>query len=241
MKKVLSEAMKVMLVLLFLAAIFGDFFLVKKLSKMHQVNTELRLNPSQFSPERVGTLKTNILIYGDSLAVQWGELPHLENRKITNYGVKGQTTHQLLLRADKELLGVSADWTILLAGARDLQAAASFPKRLDEIVDQAEENLKALIRKVPSKKVIITTSPPAFSLPIFYKLAGYQSADITAQKKLNDRIRRLASTRVLVLDLYEIFLAQGDIEQFSDNGIHINAKGYGVINQHVTSILLDAE
>ncbi len=53
MKKVLSEAMKVMLVLLFLAAIFGDFFLVKKLSKMPPANTELPLNPSRFSPERM--------------------------------------------------------------------------------------------------------------------------------------------------------------------------------------------
>ena len=241
MNKVFSETLKIMLVLVFLAAVFGDFFLVNKLSKMHKVNTELRLNPSQFSPERTSSLKTDILIYGDSLAALWKRLPQLENRKITNYGVKGQTTHQLLLRADKELVDVSADWMILLAGARDLQAAASFPKRIDEIVDIAESNLKELIRKSPSQMVIIATPPPAFSLPVLYKLAGYQVADITAQQKLNDRIKALESKYVVVLDLYQVFSAYDDVDQFSDNGINMNAKGYGVINQHVAKILLNTK
>ncbi len=49
------------------------------------------------------------------------------------------------------------------------------------------------------------------------------------------------STGVLVLDFYEMLSAHGDIEELSDNGIHINTKGYAVINQHVTSILLDAK
>lgn len=232
-----SKMLKIGFILAFVVLILGNIFLVKKLLNTHSTSVELRLNPSQYSSERSQFVETNIFIYGDSLAALWKSYPDIGSSKVLNYGIQGQTTAQLLLRADKELSNVSADWTILFAGGNDMKAVASFPERSGMIVEQAIGNIKALIREVPGKRKIIATTPPVFSLPLRYRLLDYQ-AGIEAQQKLNAKIRNLESENVKILDLYEIFSNKDNLHEFSDDGIHINTKGYNIVNSKVSAILV---
>jgi len=226
---------KYLIIIALAFSLLGNVWLVKKLFRSHHINTELRLNPAQLSNKTAAyALNTDVLIFGDSLAALW--FPEPNDKDVLNLGIQGQTTAQLLLRADHELAEITSEWSVLLAGGNDLKAVASFPDRADAIVEQAIENVKQLLVMMPGSKKVVATTPPIFSLPLRYRLLDYRAA-IRAQQKFNERIRQLANSQVKVLDLYQMFENEDQLKRFSNDGVHPNQLAYERVNAELLLLM----
>jgi len=224
-----------MLAIAFIFSITVNFWLLTKLFKAHSQITALYLNPTQTSLERQKRIFSgDLLIFGDSLAAQWNPMPSVNS--VLNFGIEGQTTPQLLLRAHQELNLIDVKWSVLLSGGNDIKAVASFPERADRIVSDSLANIQAILAEMPGKYKIIATTPPLFNLPFRYRLLDYKAA-LKAQEKLNNGIRELANDEIRVLDLFQLFQGVRNRKLYSDDGVHMNSLAYELVNRELMGVL----
>ena len=222
--------------LLFLSFIFNLFFALQIFNYYNKFN-QLRLSPLHLGSYDVKKGKYKLLIYGDSHAENWKNSPLKET---INLGIGGQTSKQLLLRSDYHLDGVESEITLLFVGANDIRIVASFPDQGRRIVNDAFSNILNLIHKIDSDFFIVCTIPPIFELTYRDYALDYQASD-AAKQKLNEKIRSLSDNNVLILDTTKVLNKYKSLRELSSDGLHINEKGYELLNERMLSLLTGRE
>ncbi len=200
---------------------------------MYNSYNKLRLNPIGLAKYTQPVGEFELIIYGDSLAADWRHLPF---KNSLNLGIGGHTTKQLLLRSSYHLSDCSSEIAIIFAGGNDLKTTISFPQQSGEIVSNAIENLNGIINNINAERIIICTIPQIFRMPMRYYAFNLKES-FKAQLEYNELIRKLQTDRIDVLDTYEIFNNETDKDKYSDDGMHINVKGYELLNKYLFSIL----
>lgn len=160
----------------------------------------------------------SIVFLGDSLTdyCQWNEF--LQDPRIKNRGIAGDTTYGVLHRLD-EIIAMKPDEIFLLIGTNDLGEGRS----IGDIVIDYEEILKRCTEKLPGTKVYVQNIPP-----INLKLSSY----IESNEKiiaLNQEIKKIAAHyNVKYLDLYSVLVGKnGELaSDYTTDGLHFNSKGY---------------
>ena len=168
-----------------------------------------------------------VVFYGDSITDGWGRKPGTEffpGKPYVNRGISGQTTPQMVVRFEQDVVHLQPAAVVILAGTNDV-AGNTGPMTPEMTMD----NFAAMvaIAKANRIKVVIASITPASAYPWKPEV---QPAD--AIRDLNVRLKAFCEREGLVyLDYYSAMTnASGGLDKdLASDGVHPTAKGYEVM------------
>jgi lysophospholipase L1-like esterase len=176
-----------------------------------------------------------VVLFGDSRAAQWSPEPALGSRaKLVNRGIDGETTEQMKLRFESDILSLRPTVVVIQAGINDLVAASLVTGSLrEEIVDRCASNLQEFARRAAEQGidvVLLTIIPPA--RPPFYRWFVWDSAIWGIVDSVNERIGSAATDgRVAVVDSRAALMSNGSWNRgVTRDTLHLAAPGYALLN-----------
>ncbi|MEB3163646.1 MAG: GDSL-type esterase/lipase family protein [Prochlorothrix sp.] len=190
-----------------------------------------------------------VVLLGDSRAYSW-PLAFPASVKVINRGINGQTSSQVLGRAQAHLQDLHPQLVVIQVGINDLKMIPLFPDREGNILQTYKTNLVSLVGEIHSLGAIavVTTLFPLGKVPWQRRLAWSDRVEL-AVEDVNNFIRRLDSTaetqgpKVWVFDAAQL-LQQGASRriqpQYSQDLLHINSAGYDRLNAALIPLLQEA-
>ena len=170
--------------------------------------------------------KNRVVFIGNSITIGWLQTnPNFfKDKDYVNRGISGQTTPQMLVRFRADVVDINADVVVILAGTNDI-AGNTGPVTLKMIAN----NLKSMteIAQANGIKVILCSVLPAYDYP----WSPGKKPNIKIPK-LNTMIKDFAKeSGAFYLDYFKALNDgnNGIIEEYSNDGVHLTAKGYQVL------------
>ena len=181
-------------------------------------------------------VKGRVVFIGDLITEGWGRFnpTFLDNVTRINLGISGQTTTQMLLRFRQDVLNLSPEVVVILAGTNDL-AGNTGETTLTEITDNIAS--MADLATAHGSKVILCQLTPADH----YGWAP-EVKPVARMLELNAWIQSYAAHHGLTsVDLYRpMVIEEGRLNpRFSEDGVHPNAQGYALMTERLTHALND--
>jgi lysophospholipase L1-like esterase len=174
----------------------------------------------------IGPNEKRVIFFGDSITDSWGR--HIgvffPGENYINRGISGQTTPQMLIRFQQDVVHLHPVVVIVLAGTNDI-AGNTGPSTPQMILDNFES--MAAIAKQNNIKLVVASVLPAIAHPW---RPGIQAAEKIRQ--LNQSLKELCSREdLLYLDYYSAMADEqgGMLPGLSSDGVHPTAKGYEVM------------
>ena len=169
-----------------------------------------------------------VVFFGDSITDAWGRSEttgvFFPGKPYVNRGISGQTTPQMLVRFQQDVVHLHPAAVVILAGTNDI-AGNTGPSTQQMIEDNYTS--MAEIAKQNGIKVVFASITPAFAYP--WK-PGIQP--VGRIRELNKWLQDFCSANGFVyLDYYSSMAdAQGAmLPSLSSDGVHPTAKGYAVM------------
>ena len=169
-----------------------------------------------------------VVFFGDSITDAWGRKPttgvFFPGKPYVNRGISGQTTPQMLVRFQQDVVHLKPAAVVILAGTNDI-AGNTGPSTQQMIEDNYTS--MAEIAKQNGIKVVFASITPAFAYPW---RPGIQPVERI--RELNKWLEDFCSRNGYVyLDYYSSMVdAQGAmLAGLSSDGVHPTAKGYAVM------------
>ena len=175
-----------------------------------------------------GPRERRVVFYGDSITDAWGRQKgtgeFFPGKGYVNRGISGQTTPQMLVRFEQDVVRLRPAAVVILAGTNDV-AGNTGP----ETPEMIEDNFRAMtaIAKRNGIRVVLASITPAFAYP--WRPGVEPVGEIRA---LNAWMQDFCGTEGLVyLDYYTALVdARGGMrEGTSFDGVHPNTAGYAVM------------
>ena len=170
--------------------------------------------------------KNRVVFMGNSITIGWLQTnPNFfKDKDYVNRGISGQTTPQMLVRFRADVVDINADVVVILAGTNDI-AGNTGPVTLKMIAN----NLKSMteIAQANGIKVILCSVLPAYDYP----WSPDKKPNIKIPK-LNSMIKDFAKeSGAFYLDYFKALNDgnNGIIKEYSNDGVHLTAKGYYVL------------
>ena len=170
--------------------------------------------------------KNRVVFMGNSITIGWLQTnPNFfKDKDYVNRGISGQTTPQMLVRFRADVVDINADVVVILAGTNDI-AGNTGPVTLKMIAN----NLKSMteIAQANGIKVILCSVLPAYDYP----WSPGKKPNIKIPK-LNSMIKDFAKeSGAFYLDYFKALNDgnNGIIKEYSNDGVHLTAKGYHVL------------
>lgn len=169
--------------------------------------------------------KHRVVFFGDSITELWGRNnPELFTGDVINRGISGQTTGQMLLRFQNDVIALKPRAVHIIAGTNDIAGNTGATK-----LAWIEANIEAMVdlATVHGIKVILGATPPAARFD--WRPAIKPVPSIAAY---NQWLRDFAARRKLQFVDYHAVLddGQGGIPAtLSGDGVHPNAAGYALM------------
>jgi lysophospholipase L1-like esterase len=169
-----------------------------------------------------------VVFFGDSITDAWGRRADtgefFPGKKYVNRGISGQTTPQMLVRFEPDVVRLRPAVVVILAGTNDI-AGNTGP----ETPEMIQDNFRAMaaIAKANGIRVVMASVLPAFAYP--WKPGVAPAEPIHA---LNGWLKDLCAKEGLVyLDYYSALADSrgGMREGTSKDGVHPNTAGYAVM------------
>ncbi|HVW76427.1 MAG TPA: SGNH/GDSL hydrolase family protein [Alloacidobacterium sp.] len=169
-----------------------------------------------------------VVFFGDSITDGWGRRPEtgtfFPGKPYINRGISGQTTPQMLVRFQQDVVHLHPAAVVILAGTNDI-AGNTGPSTPQMIEDNFSS--MAAIAKENGIKVIFASITPAGAYP--WK-PGVQPVEEI--REVNQWLRNFcAGNGYVYLDYYSAMSdAKGAMQPgISFDGVHPNAKGYAIM------------
>jgi lysophospholipase L1-like esterase len=182
-----------------------------------------------------------VVFFGDSITDGWGRSvspgDFFPGKPYVNRGISGQTTPQMLVRFQQDVVHLHPAAVVILAGTNDI-AGNTGPTTQQMIEDNFTS--MANIAKQNGIKVVLASITPAFAYP--WK-PGIQPVERI--RELNKWLQDFCSRNGFVyLDYYSAMAdAKGAmLPGLSSDGVHPTAKGYAVmapLAEHAIAQALD--
>lgn len=168
-----------------------------------------------------------VVFYGDSITDSWARNPDgfFPGKSCVGRGISGQTTPQMLVRFQQDVVHLKPAVVVILAGTNDI--AVNTGPSTPEMVEDNFESMAA-IAKANGIRMVISSILPAARYP--WRPEVQQPAEQI--RALNMRLKALAAREGLVyLDYYTPMAnAQGGLDpELASDGVHPTAKGYAVM------------
>lgn len=178
-----------------------------------------------------------IVLMGDSITQGWpfADPTFFEGRSFVNRGIGGQTTPQMKMRFERDVIDARPKLVAILAGTNDI-AGNSGPMTLQMTMD----NLKGMVQLAREHRigVILCSVFPAADYPWN---PGVQPADKIVS--LNQMIKEFADANDIVYaDYYAATVddEKGLRREFSGDGVHPNKKGYRAMEPVLEQAILES-
>jgi lysophospholipase L1-like esterase len=187
---------------------------------------------------QAGCMRSCIVFLGDSITEFWDLRTSFPHRAFVNRGIRGQTTGQMLLRFQQDVVDLNPSVVVINGGVNDLNTGLG-PNDLKAI----EENYKSIAELSLANKI-----RPVFAtvLPInpgVRHLGQLTKPDKnSAIKTLDDWLRAYCIQEHLDLVDYAPLVSDenGSLRSdFSSDGLHPNAKGYAIMATALEKLALD--
>jgi lysophospholipase L1-like esterase len=169
--------------------------------------------------------RPNVVFMGDSITEGWKTTdPGYFGEGRVNRGISGQTTPQMVLRFDQDVIALHPAVVHILAGANDI-AGNTGPMTLT----QTEANIRRMAESARAHgiRVVIGSGLPARAFP--WRPEKHPAAAIA---ELNQRLRDYAHRRGFTYADYYGAMADPDggmRSGISIDGVHPNAAGYAMM------------
>ncbi|MEW6455070.1 MAG: GDSL-type esterase/lipase family protein, partial [Pseudomonadota bacterium] len=139
--------------------------------------SKLRLFPdnSEFYAEQNHNLPAaakRMVMFGDSRAAQWADVLQVPGVQVVNRGISSETTAQMTLRFERDVIALKPQMVVIQAGINDLAAAAVLPEFEKGAVDAAKARLDRFVAasRAAGATVVLTTIVRPASPPLWRRL-----------------------------------------------------------------------
>lgn len=168
-----------------------------------------------------------VVFYGDSITDAWAQHPDefFPGRPYVGRGISGQTTPQMVVRFQQDVVHLKPAAVVILAGTNDI--AGNTGPSTPEMIEDNFESMIAIAR-TNGIKVVIASILPADHFT--WKPEVKPAEQIRA---MNVRLKAICAREGLVyLDYYSAMVnAQGGLDpDLAKDGVHPTAKGYAIMS-----------
>jgi lysophospholipase L1-like esterase len=183
-----------------------------------------------------------VVFVGDSRIEQWPTLPEPAGCQSVNRGSGGETTTQVALRLERDVLRLRPEVAVVQAGINDLKAAGVLPVPEEEIVANCERNLAAITSRLREGgvRVVLLTVLPVGSVELARRPV-WSDATLAAVNRVNERLRGMSGPGVTVVDCDPAMAVNGRMNRaYARDAFHLTPAGYDALARVVTPALEDA-
>ena len=177
-----------------------------------------------------------VVFMGNSITAGWINLrpEFFKGKPYINRGIGGQTTPQMLIRFNQDVIDLKPGVVVLLAGINDI-AQNTGPTTLEAIMDNISG--MALLAKSQGIKVILCSVLPAYDFP--WRPGLEPAGKVIA---LNRMIKDFAEKNdIYYLDYFSAMVdsRNGLPEKYSRDEVHPTVEGYRVMEPMVEKAIAD--
>lgn len=179
-----------------------------------------------------------LVLFGDSRVARWPTPSDLPNWHFINRGAEAQTTAQAQLRFDYHVSELHPDVVLIQVGINDLRTIPLLPSQERSVIGNCEHNIRTIIDRASAggATVIVTTIFPLSDVPIWNYFIR-SSRVPRAIDEVNHFIRSLSTKGVIVFDAEALLSESGSIRDLYEDELHLNSRGYKLLNDYLVSIL----
>ena len=197
--------------------------LKKKLADWAQLRRYQAANAALPPP---GPNDKRVIFYGDSITDAWAEHPgwFFPGKGYIGRGISGQTTPQMLVRFQQDVIHLKPAVVVVLAGTNDIagNTGPTTPQAM-------EDNFAAMlaIARAHNVKVVLASILPASAYPWAPKVKPAEQI-----RAMNTRLRALCEREHLVYLDYHAHMsnAEGGLDaDLAEDGVHPTQKGYALM------------
>ena len=182
-----------------------------------------------------------VVLFGDSRVEQWSPPPQIDGAEIVNRGIDGETTAQMRLRFDADVLQLHPDVVVIQAGINDLVAASLSAHAGDRIRQGLKDNLRQFAAKsaaAGARVVLLTIIPPAS--PSLLRRPVWNSDIVRYVSDINAFIRSLdGRDGVTIVDAARLLAPTGGElpAEYARDTLHFKSAAYEVLNKSLATHL----
>ena len=175
-----------------------------------------------------GLGENRVVFLGDSITDGWLLPEYFPGKPYVNRGISGQTTSQMLVRFQQDVVALQPKVVVILAGTNDI-AGNTGPMRLEDIeanYASLEELARANGIKVVFSSILLVHNYTPQSQELF---AGRAPAKIS---ELNRWLSVYANTHgCLYLDYFHAMVDGNGLlrKELAEDGLHPNPSGYKIM------------
>jgi lysophospholipase L1-like esterase len=170
--------------------------------------------------EALANDKDEIIFIGDSITDggEWSEM--FEKKNVKNRGISGDVTQGVLDRLE-EVTESMPKKIFLMIGVNDLARGAS----PEQIIENTRNILENIQKASPETQIFLQSLLPVND---FFGKFNEHTSKKEAIKEVNLSLQKLASGKVVFINLYENFVDKaGKLNlAYSNDGLHLNGEGY---------------
>jgi len=172
--------------------------------------------------------ENRVVFFGDSITDGWKLADYFPGKPYVNRGIGGQTTPQMLVRFQQDVINLHPKVVVILAGTNDI-AGNTGPMRNEDI--EADLASMAELARVHGIRVVFSSVTPVHNYT-------ERSKDFFAQRPtgrilaLNEWIKGYcAGSGDIYLDYFSALVDDKGLmkKDLADDGLHPNAAGYKVM------------
>jgi lysophospholipase L1-like esterase len=232
-------------VLALVASLAGNFYLLRAAESYIHAAAAIRLDPAglkTYAPDRAKppAERPLLLFFGDSRALMWSAPAAPSGYRVVNRGIGNQTTAQMLLRFDGDVMQLHPAVVVLEGGVNDLKAIVDFPDKRAEIVADCQANLERLVDKCrqTGATVVLVTVFEIGDVPTWRR--PFWSDEVSAAvHEVNAFLPKLAGPKVVLFDANPVLVdGRGRIQRaYQVDHLHLSSAGYLTLNEKLVPLL----
>ena len=229
---------KLILIVLVISLVVNAFFLLRVNnldSSVDSLNTTIEENKKDYEKE-IENLKenyTNYLFLGDSITDFYDLDKYYEGLPVVNSGISGNTTEDILNDMKGRVYDYNPSKVFLLIGTNDLIHDIS----VDDIVSNIEKIVNEINSNEPQSEIYVESVYPVNDNLDEDMVDVRNNDDIM---EINEKIKKYCEDNGYnYINMYDKLLDDdGNFnEEYTDDGLHPNSKGYEVITDELKKYL----
>lgn len=237
-KQINDNNKKLVLIILIISIFFNAFFLLRISSLNSSINTlnyTIDEEKEEYKKE-INELEeryTNYLFLGDSITDYYDLDKYFEGLPVINSGVSGNTTEDILKDMKSRVYDYNPSKVFLLIGTNDLNHDVS----VEEIVSNIEKIVSDIDSHEKQAKIYIESVYPVNDNIDEDIVDDRDNEDIM---EINSKLKEYCDKNdYTYINLYDILLDDDNnfSEEYTDDGLHPNSRGYEVITEELKKYL----
>ena len=225
---------KLVLIILIISIFFNAFFLLRTnnlSSSIDNLNNTIENKNGEI--ERLENDYTNYLFLGDSITDFYDLEKYYEGLPVVNSGISGNTTEDILNDMKGRVYDYNPSKVFLLIGTNDLIHDIS----VDDIVSNIEKIIDEINSNKPQTQIYVESVYPVNDNLDEDMVDVRNNDDIM---EINEEIKKYCDDNgYTYINMYDKLLDDdGNFnEEYTDDGLHPNSKGYEVITEEIKKYL----